>query len=485
MTIVQNKFRNRDEEDSRNFNVWYHNEDVQYLTWLYYQQIPASQKEDMLEPYIFFDGIGDTPSLTFDRLMEITREYFSSSKKTYFPFIFKPEIGGAHYMAGIVRKNSDGIKLFLFNPLGYEKEYAKRRLQLASSDKTGGMDLIFSPHKIQDKEKEDGPLVSCGPLCVEFLKYAMENPNWVADLDEAFILPEEFTQYTKLEKTEYQSSIKKLREKHDNMLGKITDEHVDTPLDFFASTTMYFFEKINPTQESLSEDDEFHYEDETSEDFSNKEYFSFSESEEYLIEEFEEEINGLMDVDDFSPEKAEANSVPSMTKYNQQKIEQAKNAYYDYLEQLNIKIKELINKGNRENPMFNPAYITVAKAAMVLETRLREEGKTFFAAPSEKTFNDFKHNITSAIETASQDFRQHRGLWHNLNPLIKGFLGVLAALTIIPALTVAATARHGYMKTFFMTPPTDAENQLRTFKRNIESEDGPLDNIDNEITLKR
>ena len=63
-------------------------------------------------------------------------------------------------------------------------------------------------------------------------------------------------------------------------------------------------------------------------------------------------------------------------------------------------------------------------------------------------------------------FKQHRG-WHKVSRILRGILGILAGLTIIPGIVVAAGVKQGYIGTFFKTPKTDSEEKLELFKQNL------------------
>ena len=58
---------------------------------------------------------------------------------------------------------------------------------------------------------------------------------------------------------------------------------------------------------------------------------------------------------------------------------------------------------------------------------------------------------------------QHRG-FGGLHPVIRGFLGILSILTILPAVTVSLASQHGLQKTFFGDYPTQAVSKFQLFK---------------------
>ncbi|KTD32033.1 hypothetical protein [Legionella israelensis] len=299
MNNAQERFANRDGEDSRTFDCWYHNDDVQWLVWRSFQKISTEKKHQMHAPYVFFDGAYDIESY-----LEYCKQALIDSGKTFFPFIFKPELGSAHYMCGIIRKNSDGsCTLFLFNPTGYKhdtlspEEFAHKRLGLKEDNKIAGMNLVVSSHVVQnpefEKEIEHGTgsiLVSCGPISIAFMQYAMNHPDWVKDLDSSFSLPEELQELTELDKNTYRERILELRLAHFELLGQIKDEDYDNEIgmDFFAS----FTQKLLDSNLSIenSSDVDFGYGSFDYSVFSDNEYDEYIES--YSVE------NSSRDVDD-------------------------------------------------------------------------------------------------------------------------------------------------------------------------------------------
>lgn len=187
------------------------------------------------------------------------------SDKLYFPFIIKPEIGSAHYMAGIIRKNNDltqeisnnnpNVTLLLFNPLGYTKDRAKKRLNLKNADEINGMTLLLSQSQVQCQEKDGDKPVSCGPLSVKFIQYAINNPKWIEKLDAKFELPEDLSHFACYDEFKYQLEIKNTRKAHFYLLEKLPNDELET-LDSNATFDEYFLNYIDNLQDSQFNDDE-------------------------------------------------------------------------------------------------------------------------------------------------------------------------------------------------------------------------------------
>jgi hypothetical protein len=430
MTKAQIIFENREDEpgnaiDSRDFCTWYHHDDVQRLVW---SGIPSEgDSSGLLAPYVFFNGLDN---FSFDALMGFCRKRLESSDKTYFPFIITPELGGAHYFAGIVRKDDERTSLFLFNPVGSEKEHNKLRLKLLSPDEAGGMRLTLSKHPVQSIAKDGGTLVSCGPICVEFVRYAMQNPEWVARLDDDFRLPHKMQQLADQSSESYRAEIEKIRQSHHDLLGNIHDTQLDSAAIFFAPVTNQILENMN----------------------------------DYLLQEVDDDDYYENDDQDVLDQPV---SVPKSTPKAPEDFTRCEQQFTALLKELQKKTSELIVKGTPDTPGYNPNYRTAAQAARTLARDLSKAQEDFFISPSVEAFPIFKDQCMRAITQAHQPLAAHRGTWHQLHPLIKGFLGVLATLTMIPALIIAAKSQHGYVHTFFNTPPTDSSKSLEEFKKGL------------------
>jgi hypothetical protein len=296
LTKAQDDFRNSEHKDSRLFNTWYANLDVQRIVWFIYQNELAKKASALsqtelhpdqnpyLDPFVFFDGLDAIP---FDSVMAFCKEQLIQSSKNYFPIIFKPELGSAHYMAAILRKEPDGsVTFFLFNPLGYSdeetKKRAKRRLNIPdTAEEVGGMKLIMSPHQIQSSVKDGGPLVSCGPITIEFIKHALQHPEWIDNLDEQFNLPAYLEQYKNDSQEHYKQRLEAVRSEHDQLLGKMPNEILESIEDFYAPLAQHFLNTVVPpkptSSEEYSSDEEYSY----GEDPDGKEFYNTDGEIEY------------------------------------------------------------------------------------------------------------------------------------------------------------------------------------------------------------
>ena len=87
---------------------------------------------------------------------------------------------------------------------------------------------------------------------------------------------------------------------------------------------------------------------------------------------------------------------------------------------------------------------------------------------SQEKLNVFQKTCKTCIDKAQEEFKNHRGFFHKeFNQIIRGILGVIAALTIIPALIVAMKSKNGYTGTFFKQPTTNSYAELEKLEEDI------------------
>ncbi len=114
-------------------------------------------------------------------------------------------------------------------------------------------------------------------------------------------------------------------------------------------------------------------------------------------------------------------------------------------------------------PLDEPFAVTINK----LHDALILAGKTFFADPTPKTFAPFVDSCIDSLCTAKIECIGHDGLWAGLHPILRGILGVLAALTVLPMLIVSATSEKGYWHTFFAPYLNETTVDIATIQDNI------------------
>ncbi len=225
MNKAQAEFRSRYHTDSRAFATWYDNEDVQRLIWQIYQNIPSDKKHHFLRPYVFYDNMEKNKATTLDKLLDVCHQLLREHNLKYLPFILKPKIH-PHFYAGFIHINPDYI--YIFDPLGSTLNNVKFRdcFQVSRSNQIGDLRVIVSSEHIQNTVYEE-ELVSCGPLCVEFIDYIMTHPEVVPDSNfPNSIMPPQFAELMQSSLELYQTSIVTIREKHDRYLSQLSDEQL-------------------------------------------------------------------------------------------------------------------------------------------------------------------------------------------------------------------------------------------------------------------
>ncbi|MCX7117707.1 MAG: hypothetical protein NTW94_07380 [Legionellales bacterium] len=137
-------------------------------------------------------------------------------------------------------------------------------------------------------------------------------------------------------------------------------------------------------------------------------------------------------------------------------LRQLQEQFRGLLQSLDIETARL-----REKSQQNPAYAEIYCANKVLESRLRTSGDTFFCDPTPVGLIEFKASVKRAVEIAAKEFNHHRipyniSVWNEIHPILKGILGVLSALAVIPALIVQSQSKQGYYATFFYDSSTES-----------------------------
>lgn len=134
---------------------------------------------------------------------------------------------------------------------------------------------------------------------------------------------------------------------------------------------------------------------------------------------------------------------PVVSKQVRSELEKAFFAQVDKVRNLGIELEH------------NEKYKTAIGKLRALEHSLLIAGRAFFTAPvTHVSYEKFNTACNTAIANVEVELSSHRGIWYQINPIIRGILGVLAALTLIPALMVSCITKEGYRGTFFSKPET-------------------------------
>ncbi|WP_131781251.1 hypothetical protein [Legionella gresilensis] len=429
-TRASREFRHRkdkndvnDVSDGRDFKTWYHPDDAQRLVWKYYNDIKnnfpfdtnQSIKDVMLPPYVSFDGY----EINVVNFFTVLINFFQQAKnqhKVFLPFIVKPETGGAHYIAGFLKRNPEGkIDIIIFNPVGLDNDRIGTELANLDKENLNIANIISSPHTIQSIENDKGLLASCGPICVEFLRIAMSNLDWLSRLDKDFELPSDLLAPLQ---QDYQKTVKEYRLKHEQVLTQVTEQDLDQLDEDYKFIIPVMFDGLSAwiKQKDLKVTNEFDEDDpllEDDYDFDNQLYdasdeeevFSDGEEDPDDQKEFtEDSIHTLSANQSLNPEMTIATPYSSPKLLPQKQVENKSE-----LDQLNNQTIKRVENNQRQ--MLLDANVNVIKENNLNKStassprgvkyvqdeidRLRKTSKSFFAIRCEKK--------AKLIETALQE----------------------------------------------------------------------------------
>ena len=193
-------------------------------------------------------------------------------------------------------------------------------------------------------------------------------------------------------------------------------------------------------------------------------FFTPWKANHYKGEIFPRSKAGLEILDDLKKDKIE------------REMARFKDQFNDLLDTLKIKTDELEEKGKHFS-----RYKLVGEAAHALAATLQQANSDFFSGAmplNKKIIDRFKEVCIVAITKAKNEFKNHRDIWWQIHPILKSIMGVLAVLTVLPALIVATKSPYGYVKTFFSKCPTDSESKLTSFQNQLTKKEGVFDSCD-------
>ncbi|KTD35537.1 coiled-coil-containing protein [Legionella moravica] len=114
-------------------------------------------------------------------------------------------------------------------------------------------------------------------------------------------------------------------------------------------------------------------------------------------------------------------------------------------------------------------YKSAAELVQFAHRDLTYFGDQFFVEPSKERLVQLTNTINHYTYSLDPVLKMHRGnsFVRGLVATLKGILGVIAALTIVPALVVEATTRKGYAGTFFTTPDTASAKAFKPVQEGL------------------
>jgi len=173
-------------------------------------------------------------------------------------------------------------------------------------------------------------------------------------------------------------------------------------------------------------------------------------------------------------EEARKAAEDETTRLNQS-LQSAKTIFDDALKALKQKTQELIDKGTESSENFDPNYKEAKEAAKKMIQTLESSADAFFKAPNASQFQAFKKSCKKAVHEGQQELSKHRHTWDSMAPWIRVVLGVVALLTVLPALGVAIAAPKGLHGTFFGQEKTDSAQKLESFQEKLDDVEEKLE----------
>jgi hypothetical protein len=144
-------------------------------------------------------------------------------------------------------------------------------------------------------------------------------------------------------------------------------------------------------------------------------------------------------------------------------LDQYKNEFQGVLNRLK-KIKDSLN----EKDLTKKKYNLVIEGITDLSDTLEVVMGYFFKEPTQLQFQKCKKICLREIGDAKIKFGQYRECWFAINPIIRKILGILASITVLPALITFAKAKHGYVHTFFKTPETAISKEIDEVRQDFD-----------------
>ena len=135
----------------------------------------------------------------------------------------------------------------------------------------------------------------------------------------------------------------------------------------------------------------------------------------------------------------------------------AKAEFFIQLRELRTKLEETMSK----NPSLSSKEKTetLKQADKMIEQLDKAAFDRYYKEPAKSrlTPEAFNKKCQEIVKKTLSHLQKKPDLWEQLNPIFKGFLGVLAAITLIPALVVEFCTKKGYVQTFFPSKQTAAQ----------------------------
>jgi hypothetical protein len=186
--------------------------------------------------------------------------------------------------------------------------------------------------------------------------------------------------------------------------------------------------------------------------------------------------------DSTSPDQEETNPDQKQATPNQKKAsteQKPVNSHTKPIPDLYTQFQSLLEELNKFSGSLSTQkkYERLAPVINTLYIDLNNEFQRFQKNQTKDSLKAFKKASAKAINRVEKEFKHDCDVWKQIHPIIKGILGVLSVLTIIPAVVVAAKSKYGYFVTFFSKSNNNPlkelnglRKQAKTIKKQMEQQ---------------
>jgi hypothetical protein len=192
----------------------------------------------------------------------------------------------------------------------------------------------------------------------------------------------------------------------------------------------------------------------------------------------EEGIPESKKTDEFDAIVEKENIRESDTRFNEEKKQRSKKPAHQKIDlsneyqQFYASLRELANiyeKLSEKGKYGNKKYQNTAEQVLSVYVGIKDAGESFFSKPNSSTLINFSDVTIAQINSIDTVLQEHRGnqFGRGLVAVLNGLLGIIAALTVLPALIVEVSTNKGYAGTFFSAPQPESAKAFQSVKKGL------------------
>lgn len=182
--------------------------------------------------------------------------------------------------------------------------------------------------------------------------------------------------------------------------------------------------------------------------------------------------------DEFVAKVENENIRESDTRVNEEKKQRSKkpaqpkidlsNEYQQFYASLR-ELADIYEKLSAKGKYGNKNYQNTAEQVLKVYVSIKDAGESFFNKPNNSTLINFSDVTIAQIKSIDPVLQEHRGnqFGRGLVAVLNGLLGIIAALTVIPALIVEVSTNKGYAGTFFSAPQPESAKAFQSVKKSL------------------